>query len=94
MWMTRVSIAQPVFAAMVMLALCVLGIFSYARLGVEQLPDIKPPVAFIDIRYPGASPEAVEREITRRVDEAVNGVAGVKRITSRAFEGRSQTSVE
>ncbi|NCX73173.1 MAG: efflux RND transporter permease subunit, partial [Betaproteobacteria bacterium] len=38
MWMTRVSIAQPVFAAMVMLALCVLGIFSYARLGVEQLP--------------------------------------------------------
>ena len=94
MWMTRVSIAQPVFAAMVMLALCVLGLFSYIRLGVEQLPDIKPPVAFIDIRYPGASPEAVEREITRRVDEAVNGIAGVKRITSRAFEGRSQTGVE
>ena len=79
---------------MVMLALCVLGIFSYLRLGVEQLPDINPPVAFVDIRYPGASPEAVEREVTRRVDEALNGIAGVKRITSRAFEGRSQTGVE
>jgi len=94
MWITRVSIAQPVFAAMVMLALCVLGMFSYVRLGVEQLPDINPPVAFVDVRYPGASPEAVEREITRRVDEALNGIAGVKRITSRAFEGRSQTGVE
>jgi multidrug efflux pump subunit AcrB len=94
MWMTRVSIANPVFATMVMVALCVLGIFSYARLGVEQMPDISPPVAFIDVRYPGASPEAVEREVTKLVDEALNSIAGVKRITSRAFEGRSQTSVE
>ena len=94
MWLTRVSIAQPVFAAMVMIALCVLGIFSYQRLGVEQLPDISPPGAFIDIRYPGASPEAVEREISKPVDEALNSIAGIKRITTRAFEGRSQTSIE
>jgi multidrug efflux pump subunit AcrB len=94
MWMTRVSIANPVFATMVMVALCVLGIFSYLRLGVEQMPDISPPVAFVDVRYPGASPEAVEREVTKLVDESLNSIAGVKRITSRAFEGRSQTSVE
>ena len=40
MWMTRVAINNPVFAAMVMVALCVLGLFSYARLGVEQMPDV------------------------------------------------------
>jgi multidrug efflux pump subunit AcrB len=68
MWITRVSIANPVFATMVMVALCVLGLFSYARLGVEQLPDVQPPVAFIDVAYPGASPEAVEREVEIGID--------------------------
>src|SRR6185503_5569069 len=94
MWITRVAINNPVFAAMVMVALCVLGLFSYARLGVEQMPDINAPGAFIDIAYPGASPEAVEREINKPLEEALNAIAGVKRITSRAFEGRGQTSVE
>jgi hydrophobe/amphiphile efflux-1 (HAE1) family protein len=94
MWMTRVSINNPVFATMVMVALCVLGLFSYARLGVEQMPDVSPPVAFVDVAYPGASPEAVERELTKGIEEALNSIAGVKRITSRSFEGRSQTSVE
>jgi hydrophobe/amphiphile efflux-1 (HAE1) family protein len=94
MWITRVSVANPVFATMVMVALCVLGGFAYWRLGVEQLPDVAPPVAFVDVRYPGASPEAVEREISKPVEEALNGIAGVKRITSRSFEGRSQSSVE
>jgi multidrug efflux pump subunit AcrB len=94
MWITRVSINNPVFATMVMVALCVLGIFSYVRLGVEQLPDVTPPIAFIQVEYPGASPEAVEREVTKLVEEAVNSIAGVKRITSRSFEGRSQTQIE
>src|SRR5437867_2518114 len=94
MWMTRVAINNPVFAAMVMVALCVLGLFSYARLGVEQMPDVSPPIAFVDVRYPGASPEAVERELTKQIEEGLNSIAGVKRITSRSFEGRSQTQVE
>ncbi len=94
MWITRVSINNPVFAVMVMVALCVLGLFSYVRLGVEQMPDINFPGAFVEVQYPGASPEAVEREIAKPVEEALNSIAGVKRITSRSFEGRSQTAVE
>ena len=94
MWMTRVSIQNPVFATMVMVALCVLGLFSYARLGGEQLPDIAFPGAGIDVRYPGASPEAVEREIAKPLEEALNSIAGVERIQSRSFEGRVQASVE
>ena len=94
MWMTRVSINNPVFAAMVMVALCVLGLFSYSKLGVEQMPDISFPGAFIEVQYPGASPEAVEREVTKVIEEALNSIGGVKRITSRSFEGRSQNSVE
>ncbi len=94
MWMTRVSIQNPVFATMVMVAICVLGLFSYAKLGVEQMPDISFPGVYIDVRYPGASPEAVEREVARPLEEALNTIAGVERINSRAFEGRTQVNVE
>ena len=94
MWMTRVSIQNPVFATMVMVALCVLGLFSYAKLGVEQMPDITLPGAWIDVRYPGASPEAVEREVAKPLEESLNTIAGVDRIQSRSFEGRAQLSVE
>ncbi len=94
MWMTRVSINNPVFAVMVMVALCVLGLFSYAKLGVEQMPDISFPGAYMEVRYPGAAPEAVERELIKPLEEAVNGVAGVKRITSGAREGTGWVSME
>ena len=94
MWITRVSINNPVFACMVMVALCVLGLFSYAKLGVEQMPDITFPGAWMEVRYPGASPEAVERELVKPLEEAVNSVAGVKRITSGAREGTGWVNVE
>ncbi len=94
MWITRVSIANPVFAAMMMIALCVLGFFSYHQLRVERLPDIAPPIVFVTVAYPGASPEAVETEITKPVELALNGIAGVKMIRSVTLEGSSQTVVE
>jgi hydrophobic/amphiphilic exporter-1 (mainly G- bacteria), HAE1 family len=94
MWMTRVAINHPVFATMVMFALTVLGLFSYTRLGVEAMPDVAPPVAQIAVMYPGASPEQVENDISKPIENAVNTVAGVKRILSRSDEGRSLTWVE
>jgi len=94
MWFTRVSIANPVFATMVMAALCVLGIFSYSQLRVERLPDITPPIVFVSVAYPGASPEATETELTRPIELSLNGIAGVKMIRSNSLEGRSETVVE
>jgi hypothetical protein len=60
MWMTRVAINHPVFATMVMVALSVLGIFSYQRLRVEAMPEIQFPFVSIYVAYPGASPEQIE----------------------------------
>jgi len=94
MWFTRVSINNPVFATMVMAALCVLGVFSYSQLRVERLPDISPPIVFVSVAYPGASPEAAETELTRPIELGLNGIAGVKMIRSNSFEGRSETVVE
>jgi multidrug efflux pump subunit AcrB len=94
MWFTRVSINNPVFATMVMAALCVLGLFSYSQLRVERLPDISPPIVFVSVAYPGASAEAAETELTRPMELALNGIAGVKMIRSNSMEGRSETVVE
>jgi len=94
MWMTRVSINHPVFATMVMVALLVLGVFSYNKLRVEAMPDIELPMVQIFVSYPGASPEQVENDISKPIENAVNTVAGVKRILSRSDEGRSFTWVE
>ena len=94
MWFTRVSINNPVFATMVMAALCVLGLFSYSQLRVERLPDITPPIVFVSVAYPGASPEATETELTRPIELSLNGIAGVRMIRSNSLEGRSETVVE
>ncbi len=94
MWMTRVSISHPVFATMVMVALTVLGLFSYAKLGVEAMPDVRPPMVSVQVRYPGASPEQVENDLAKPIENAVNTIAGVKRILSASYEGVSYSWIE
>src|SRR5882672_7141427 len=94
MWFTRVSISNPVFATMMMAALLVLGAFSYSRLPVEQFPDVSFPVVVVQTEYPGASPENVEEEVTRRVEESVNTISGIKTLSSRSYEGLSVVIIE
>ena len=89
MWFTRVSINHPVFATMMMVAFVVLGLFSYQRLAVEQFPDVAFPVVVISTEYPGASPEVVESDVTRRIEEQVNTISGVNELASRSYEGNS-----
>ncbi|MEN9544013.1 MAG: hypothetical protein RLZZ598_846, partial [Pseudomonadota bacterium] len=94
MWFTRVSIANPVMAVMVMLALVVLGLFSYQRLNVDQFPDVEFPVVVVQIDYPGASPKIVESEVTKKVEEAVNSIAGINVLSSRSYEGTSVVIIQ
>ena len=94
MWFTRVSIGNPVLATMVMLAFVVLGVFSYQRLSVDQFPNIDFPTVVVAMDYPGASPEIVEAEVTKKVEEAVNTVAGISTLYSRSYEGTSVVIVE
>jgi HAE1 family hydrophobic/amphiphilic exporter-1 len=94
MWFTRVSIANPVMATMVMFAFVVLGLFSYQRLAVDQFPNIDFPTVVVAMDYPGASPEIVESEVTKKVEEAVNTVAGINSLYSRSYEGTSVVIIE
>ena len=94
MWFTQVSLKNPVFAVMVMLAIVVLGLFSYQRMQVDQFPNIDFPVVVISADYPGASPEIVESEVTKKIEEGVNAIAGISALTSRSFEGQSLVIIE
>src|SRR5947208_14079682 len=94
MLITRISIKNPVFATMVMIGITVLGVFSVARLRVEQIPDVTLPFVLILTNYPGAAPEAVEVDVTKPIENAVNQVSGVKLIRSNSLENTSQVFVE
>jgi HAE1 family hydrophobic/amphiphilic exporter-1 len=94
MWFTRVSIGNPVFATMMMAAFVVLGLFSYQRMRVDQFPDVTFPVVVVTTTYPGASPESVESEITRKIEEVVNTVSGIDILASRSYEGTSVVIVQ
>lgn len=94
MFLSNLSIKRPVFATVIMLALVTLGIFSYRRLAVDMYPDVEIPVVSIITKYEGASPETVEREVTKKIEEAVNPISGVKHVISSSRESVSTVVVE
>ncbi|MEI8326266.1 MAG: efflux RND transporter permease subunit, partial [Betaproteobacteria bacterium] len=94
MWFTRVSINNPVFATMMMVAIVVLGLFSYQRLSIEQMPDISIPVAVVYTPYVGASAQAVEQDVTRPIEEVINTINGIKAIRSYSRESSSVVVAE
>jgi len=94
MWFTRVSIANPVMAVMVMLAFVVLGGFALQRMKVDQFPNIDFPTVVVTVGYPGASAEIVENEVTTKVEEAVNTIAGISQLYSRSYESTSVVIIQ
>ena len=89
MLLSDLSIKQPVFATMLMVGLVVLGIFSYKELSTDLFPKVDLPVVSIRTLYPGVSPETVETEVTKRIEEAINPIEGVRHISSTTSEGFS-----
>jgi hydrophobic/amphiphilic exporter-1 (mainly G- bacteria), HAE1 family len=94
MFLSDLSIKRPIFASVMMLALVILGIFSYRRLAIDMFPDVEMPILSVVTKYPGASPETVEREVSKRIEEAVNPISGVKHVTSTSRESVSIVVVE
>lgn len=92
--LSGIAIRRPVFASMVMTGLVVLGLFGFRRLAIDQFPQVDIPVVTVQTAYAGASAQRIEREVTRRFEEAFNPVEGVKTITSVSLEGVSQVVVE
>lgn len=90
MFLSNISVNRPVFAAMLMLMLVVLGLFSARSVPVDQFPNVEWGVVSVSTVYPGASPETVERQVSRPVEEALNAIQGVRTLTSTSSPGFSQ----
>jgi HAE1 family hydrophobic/amphiphilic exporter-1 len=94
MFLSDLSIKQPVLATMLAVTLVALGVYSYRELSIDLMPNVELPVLTIQTVYAGASPETVEREVTKRIEESVNTISGVRHISSTTTEGLSLVTVE
>src|SRR3954471_4871461 len=84
------AIKRPMITVVTMVALVVFGLFSCYRLQTDEFPDIQQPVVLTFIPYPGASPEGVEREVLKPVEDAIKGISGVDQIFGTAGDGYAQ----
>lgn len=87
MFLTDLSLKRPVLVTVTMLALVALGIISYTGLGINEWPEVEFPYVAVTIVEPGASPEQVENNIAREVEDAIGQVSGVKHVSSIIQEG-------
>src|SRR4051812_18790822 len=88
------SIRNPVPVIMLFIALVLGGMFSFPRLPVQDEPDIAFPFIFVNVGYAGTPPSQMETEVTRKVEDAVSNIIGVKHLTSNVSTGNSQTVIE
>lgn len=92
MFLAELCVKRPVFTTMLIMALVVMGWFSYERLGLDLLPKIDRPTIAITTRLAGASPEEMETQVTKPIEEAVNTVSGLEELRSNTSEGNSRVT--
>ena len=94
MFLPNLSIRRPVFIVMQVLAVLVLGIVSYTRIGIDLMPEVEFPYISITTVYPGAGAQEIENQVTKPIEEAASAINGLKNIYSTSAEGFSQVFLE
>ncbi|MSQ04031.1 MAG: efflux RND transporter permease subunit [Myxococcales bacterium] len=92
-WTDR-FVERPVLAVVLSLLLVLLGMLGFSRLGVRETPDIESPVVTVSTVWPGADPAIVESDVTELLEREINGIEGVRTLTSSSQDGRSEITVE
>src|SRR5579864_9278658 len=91
--LAQLCVRRPVFATMLVLSLVVVGVFAYFTLGVDQFPNIDIPTVAVTVSNPGASPEEIETEITKKIEDSVNTISQIDELRSTSSEGQSQVII-
>ncbi|MDR0310717.1 MAG: efflux RND transporter permease subunit, partial [Acidobacteriota bacterium] len=91
--LAKLCIKRPVFATMLIMAFVVSGLFTYSSLGLDLMPKVDIPYVMVTVVNPGASPEEVEAEITKKIEDAVNSISGLDEISSTSFEGMALITI-
>jgi HAE1 family hydrophobic/amphiphilic exporter-1 len=87
--LAEICVRRPVFATVIILALVVVGAFSYGKLGVDRFPNVEFPFVIVTTVLPGAAPEEIETELTDKIEESVNTISGIDELTSFSAENVS-----
>jgi len=93
MFLSNFSVKKPIVTIVILLMLMAMGLMALKKLKVNQIPDVDLPLLVIDINYPGASPDTVEREVLNRVEKAMQSVNGIKDLRGTANEGNANIQV-
>lgn len=94
MSISELSIRRPVLAVVLSILLVIFGIVGFSFLGTREYPAVDPPIITVTTTYPGANPDVIESQITEPLEQAINGIAGVRIISSTSREQVSQITVE
>ena len=94
MSLSSLSIHRPVLSIVMSLTILLLGIIGFTYLGVREYPSIDPPIITVNVSYVGANADIIESQITEPLEENINGIAGIRSITSVSRDGRSSITVE
>ncbi|MEJ2615053.1 MAG: efflux RND transporter permease subunit [Ignavibacteriaceae bacterium] len=94
MSLSSLSIRRPVLAIVMSIAIVVFGILGYTFLGVREYPAVDPPIITVSTTYTGANADVIESQITEPLEESINGIAGIRSLTSVSRDGRSTITVE
>ncbi|MDO6390148.1 efflux RND transporter permease subunit [Pontibacter sp. BT731] len=92
--LSNISIKRPVLAIVMSITIIVFGIIGVNFLGVREYPSVDPPIVNVSTSYTGANAETIESEITEPLEESINGIAGIRTLTSSSSEGSSNITVE
>ncbi|HEX2618274.1 MAG TPA: efflux RND transporter permease subunit, partial [Flavobacteriales bacterium] len=91
---SSISIDRPVLASVISILLVLFGIIGFTYLGVREYPSVDPPVITVTTNYAGANADIIESQITEPLEESINGIAGIRSLTSTSSAGRSTVVVE
>lgn len=88
------SIKRPVLATVFSLVILLFGMIGMTYLGIREFPSVDPPIISVDTSYPGANSDVIETQITEPLEQSINGIPGIRTLTSRSSQGRSSITVE
>ena len=92
--LSETSIKRPVLAVVMSILIILFGVIGYTYLGIREFPSVDPPVVTVQTNYTGANADIIESQITEPLEESINGIAGIRTLTSTSRDGRSTISVE
>lgn len=94
MSLSDVSIKRPVFALVMSIILVIFGIVGFSYLQIREYPSIDPPIVTVSTNFPGANSDVIETQITEVLEQSINGIEGIRTLTSTSREGNSNITVE